>query len=55
MRESTDGTMSAMAPKRSLAEDLRVRREMKERLSIERFNNQINNAVNEAESPNEIR
>lgn len=28
---------------------------MKERLSIERFNTQINNTLNEAESPSEIR
>jgi hypothetical protein len=58
MRESVDaydGTRSALAPKRSLAEDLRIRREMKERLSIERMNKQINSALHEAETPSDIR
>ena len=40
--------------KRSLADDLRARREMKERLSIERFNNHINTTLNDMESPQEI-
>ena len=52
--EAFDGTKSTI-PKRSLADDLRIRREMKERLSIERMNNQITNNINEIESPNEIR
>jgi hypothetical protein len=42
-------------PKRSLAEDLRMRREMKERMSIERMNNQITNTLGEIESPSDIR
>jgi hypothetical protein len=54
MRDSldvVDGTKSALGPKRSLAEDLRIRREMKERLSIDKMNRQITNALNERSEP----
>ena len=53
--EGLDGTKSSALPKRSLAEDLRNRREMKERMSIERMNTQITNTMSEIESPNQIR
>lgn len=52
--EAFDGIKRGI-PKRSLADDLRIRREMKERLSIERMNNQITNTLNEIESPHDIR
>jgi ribosomal protein L18 len=54
MRESSDGTNLAAQRKRSLADDLRMRREIKERLSIERVNKQINSTIVDQESPNEI-
>lgn len=42
-------------PKRSLAEELRAQREHKERLSIEKMNQQYHNALNEMETPLDIR
>jgi hypothetical protein len=51
--ETFDGRSNV--PKRSLAEDLRMRREMKERMSIERMNTQITNTMSEIESPSDIR
>lgn len=41
-----DYNKSGAFPKRSLAEELRAQREQKERISIEKFNQKYNNALN---------
>ena len=41
-----DYNKSGAFPKRSLAEELRAQREHKERISIEKFNQKYNNALN---------